>query len=590
MSDEDGENFLNNIKVSPLKVQSRLGYKSTPIANNHSREITRHKRKRRSSRSESPRKSARSPYKSTDKSFEGNASNNSAHESSFSDLLSLSDYNNSPATTPSGRDNKAGWYNIHDKHTSLSSTSKTQIILIGDSIIAGLSRYPRIWQAYFKPHRALNFGIGGDRTQHVLWRAENIDLPQTTKYLVIHCGTNNIDRDSPRDIANGIISIGLTLQEKNPGLKVVVTGILPRDLDWSHRRDKIKQTNNYLKTQCSKKLIDFYFMKEDSDWTFADGRLNTEFYYTDHLHLVETGNEKFAKSIAKLLGKLINHENVEYSSGDDVNDSSFVMERKRSHKRQRSVSPHKSYGDSYSTERKRKRHSDDHHLDNTKDRKHKRHSNEDTETTERSKRRYGDDAGVDSKHNSKHSNKFKWSKFDDNVEDTPNKWSTARKWSKIIKEEHHDHFKKLDQPNEATGDDQSETSKEEITSIDISLGDRERKAARLAKFSNLMKQKDLNQISALTKSQILNKEQAPSKLVMKIRQSQEEQRKKLENQRRLSSSLVNYSSPTSSSQDDTMTSSQNESIEEGPDEKEHIDKVQNTKKFFSDYTAGSDSE
>jgi len=39
-----------------------------------------------------------------------------------------------------------------------------------------------------------------------------------------------------------------------------------------------------------------------------------------------------------------------------------------------------------------------------------------------------------------------------------------------------------------------------------------------------------------------------------------------------------------------MTSSQNESIEEGPDEKEQIDKVQNTKKFFSDYTAGSDSE
>ena len=41
-------------------------------------------------------------------------------------------------------------------------------LLIGDSIIAGLSRYSNIWKRYFKPLYAINCGIGGDRMENVL--------------------------------------------------------------------------------------------------------------------------------------------------------------------------------------------------------------------------------------------------------------------------------------------------------------------------------------------------------------------------------------------------------------------------------------
>ena len=142
----------------------------------------------------------------------------------FCELLPLSDYQGSTATTPSGRDNKSGWYDIHQKHVNLWLNSKTILVLIGDSIVAGLSHYTNIWRTFFKTFHTLNYGIGGDRTQHVLWRAENATLPNSLKYVVIHCGTNNIDRDQPRDIANG-----LKLQEKCSGLKVIVTDLLPRD-------------------------------------------------------------------------------------------------------------------------------------------------------------------------------------------------------------------------------------------------------------------------------------------------------------------------------------------------------------------------
>ena len=42
-------------------------------------------------------------------------------------------------------------------------------LLIGDSIIAGLSHYSNIWMRYFKPLNAINCGIGGGRVENILW-------------------------------------------------------------------------------------------------------------------------------------------------------------------------------------------------------------------------------------------------------------------------------------------------------------------------------------------------------------------------------------------------------------------------------------
>ena len=36
---------------------------------------------------------------------------------------------------------------------------------------------------------ALNLGIGGDRTEHVIWRIDNLSFPASIKYVIIQCGT-----------------------------------------------------------------------------------------------------------------------------------------------------------------------------------------------------------------------------------------------------------------------------------------------------------------------------------------------------------------------------------------------------------------
>ena len=210
-------------------------------------------------------------------------------------------------TTPSGRD-KWGWYEAHDDHIAQATCSSASVVHIGDSLVAGLSRYQSVWKAYFAPFNALCFGLGGDYTQNVLWRAQKLALPETAQFAVIHCGTNNVScKDAPVDIANGVLSVGLAMQERKSGLKIIVTGLLPQNLEHSCQTDKIRLTNELVERRCSK-LKKNYYMEQDSDWTSQDGSLNMQYYYKDGLHLIEAGDRKLAASIVTMVRNIKTEE------------------------------------------------------------------------------------------------------------------------------------------------------------------------------------------------------------------------------------------------------------------------------------------
>ena len=217
----------------------------------------------------------------------------------------LTGYCTSLASSPMGRDNKHGWYEKHEKLVAIAAGSLSSVLLIGDSLVNGLARYHRVWSKYFKPLRALNFGVGGDRTQHVLWRIEDGEIPLNLQVAFVHCGTNNLDRDNPDEIRDGIASIVYTIQERKPNANFIVSGLLPRDQETSFRRDKIKLVNQKLRKWCqSGKVRNVHYLKPDKDWTEPDGRLVERYYFTDFLHLVEEGYDKFAKSIYEAIEKV----------------------------------------------------------------------------------------------------------------------------------------------------------------------------------------------------------------------------------------------------------------------------------------------
>ena len=69
--------------------------------------------------------------------------------------------------SPIVRQSKASWMNTHLKHCSRLNNKSFDTILIGDSLIAGLTRYSKVWNKFFKPLNAFNCGMGFERVQHV---------------------------------------------------------------------------------------------------------------------------------------------------------------------------------------------------------------------------------------------------------------------------------------------------------------------------------------------------------------------------------------------------------------------------------------
>ena len=151
----------------------------------------------------------------------------------------------------------------------------------------------------FVPLGAINLGIGGDRTQNLLWRVEDLrHLPSTVEFLVIHCGTNNLCDSLPSNIADGVLAVGAMARKNNTMVKILIMGLLHCDLNNNKMRSNVAEVNNILRRKCHK--MNFTFAEEDADW-LQDSELNMEYYHNDRFHLDKEGNVKFANTIIRKL-------------------------------------------------------------------------------------------------------------------------------------------------------------------------------------------------------------------------------------------------------------------------------------------------
>ena len=55
------------------------------------------------------------------------------------------------ALIPAERFYKSNWIEYHRNHSSMIKDTKLDTLLLGDSLVAGLSRYPNVWNEYFAP-------------------------------------------------------------------------------------------------------------------------------------------------------------------------------------------------------------------------------------------------------------------------------------------------------------------------------------------------------------------------------------------------------------------------------------------------------
>ena len=181
------------------------------------------------------------------------------------------------------------------------------IIFIGDSITAGWIGGARdLWKKYYAPRHALDFGIGGDTTQNVLWRLNNMDIQNLKpKVAVILIGTNNLE-NNPHEIADGVKAVVANTQAAFPGVKIILVSIMPNQ----RANDKMMQVNSIIKSYADDSnvyYLDLVPLMPQVTTTTPDGKTNTNWkgLSQDHLHPDASGYQIWADAMEPLLKKLL---------------------------------------------------------------------------------------------------------------------------------------------------------------------------------------------------------------------------------------------------------------------------------------------
>ncbi len=200
-----------------------------------------------------------------------------------------------------------GFAASHDRFVKLAQEGKAQLVFLGDSITAGWGRHDGIWNEAFGKYTPVNFGIGGDRTQHVLWRIENGELEVIKpKAVVLMIGTNNAGADSAEDIAKGITAIVETTRAKQPQAKILLLAIFPRgdkpDGKLGEINEKLKRVNAIVAKLDDGKTV--HFLDIGARFPVANGALSAE-AMPDFLHLSASGYQIWADAIGPKLAELM---------------------------------------------------------------------------------------------------------------------------------------------------------------------------------------------------------------------------------------------------------------------------------------------
>ncbi|MHC4538369.1 MAG: ankyrin repeat domain-containing protein [Planctomycetota bacterium] len=132
------------------------------------------------------------------------------------------------AITPVSRTGE-WWAGRHDAINERLKKGNVGLLFIGDSITHGWENAGKeIWAMYYAPRNAVNMGISGDRTQHVLWRLDHSHFENVSPQLaVILIGVNNSGDNTAEEITEGTIAICRRLRTRLPKMKILLLAIFP---------------------------------------------------------------------------------------------------------------------------------------------------------------------------------------------------------------------------------------------------------------------------------------------------------------------------------------------------------------------------
>jgi len=204
------------------------------------------------------------------------------------------------------------WLQMHEKNLDRvkRNAGPLDVLLLGDSITLGWGggwdgQPPNeIWQKNFGDLRSLNLGIGGDKTQNVLWRIEHGELDGLAPRIVLLAiGVNNVWnwKVPPAAVADGVKLCVEKVHAKLPSAKIIVINIFPNqenpDAPNRKRTDEIRKAiaKLGLDNHAAIRFADFGDKFLQADRTISREMMG------DFLHPTIQGYKIYANEIARYL-------------------------------------------------------------------------------------------------------------------------------------------------------------------------------------------------------------------------------------------------------------------------------------------------
>ena len=196
------------------------------------------------------------------------------------------------------------WLKIHEGlvKTVQANPGPVDVLLVGDSITI---QWGASWAKQFPDRKAVNIGIGGDKTQNVLWRLDHggVDGLQP-KTIVLMIGNNNMFFTPETGVAaaaKGVETCARNLREKFPDADLIVAKILPCHAPKSRFYEDILLTNaeiDKLNLGADPKIR---VLDLTADFLNPDGTIKKALYTPDNIHLSPEGYAAYAARLKPLL-------------------------------------------------------------------------------------------------------------------------------------------------------------------------------------------------------------------------------------------------------------------------------------------------
>jgi lysophospholipase L1-like esterase len=209
------------------------------------------------------------------------------------------------AIIPVCPDNKPNWIKRHEWINGEAKKGGVELIYVGDSIVQYFDSHGKdTWERYYAPRHALNLGISGDRTQHVLWRLDHGNIDGISpKLAIVMIGQNNGGHNTGWEIAEGVTAVVQRIRTKLPDTKILLLGIFQRRAKPVPERADLAQANGIISMLADNKTI--FYMDINPVFLQQDGTIPA-ILMPDFEHPSPLGHRLWAEAIeaktAQLMG------------------------------------------------------------------------------------------------------------------------------------------------------------------------------------------------------------------------------------------------------------------------------------------------